>query len=78
MIIRYGVVLLATYFVAWTVSYTVIFLSRGDGLDFTYFSEYLALAWTFRAGELPSLILSFSIILFVPLAALAVFFLRRS
>jgi len=76
-LLRYAVVLIAAYFAAWTASYAVMFLSRGDGLDFTYFFEYLRLAWTFSGGELPSFIWLFSIITFLPLDGLSVFLLRR-
>ena len=74
---RYALVLVAVYFAAWTASYAAMFVSRGDGLDFSYFFEYLGLAWTFSGGELPSFIWLFSVIAFLPLAVLAVFLLRR-
>ena len=73
----YTVVLAAVYFAAWTASYAFMFLSRGDVLDFKYFSQYFRLAWTFSGGELPSFIWLFSIIAFLPLAGLSVFLLRR-
>ena len=76
-LLRYAVVLTAVYFAAWTGSYSVTLFSRGDGLDFTHFFEYLGLAWTFRGGELPSFIWLFSIIAFLPMAGLVVFLLRR-
>lgn len=76
-LLRCAVVLAAAYLAAWTLSYAFIFVSRGDGLDFTYYFEYLALAWTFRAGELPLFIWLFSVIAFLPLAVLVVFLLRR-
>ncbi len=74
---KYGVVLFAVYLAAWTASYAIMFAYRGDGWDFTYFFEYLKLAWTFRGGELPSLLWLFSIILFLPAAVLSAFLLRR-
>jgi hypothetical protein len=74
---KYAVVLVTVYLVAWTASYAVAFVSRGDGLGFTYFFEYLRLAWTFSGGELPSLIWLFSVITFLPLASVSVFLLRR-
>ncbi|MEO8352626.1 MAG: hypothetical protein ABI680_12890 [Chthoniobacteraceae bacterium] len=74
---RYAVVLVDVYLAAWTASYAVILSARGDGLDFTFFFEYLRLAWTFSGGELPSFIWLFSIIAFFPLAGLSVFLLRR-
>jgi hypothetical protein len=75
--LRYAVILAAIYFAAWTVSYAGIFVSRGDGLDFSHYFEYLALAWTFHGGELPAFILLFSVIAFLPLAVLAVYLLRK-
>ena len=74
---RYAVVLVAAYLVAWTAAYAVMFVSRGDGLDFTHCFEYLGLAWTFSGGELPSFIWLYSVIAFLPLAGLSVFLLRR-
>ncbi len=76
-LLRYAVVLVAVYLAAWTAAYAVMFVSRGDGLDFTHFFEYLGLAWTFSGGELPSFIWLFSVIAFLPLAGLSVFLLRR-
>ena len=46
-LLRYSVVLVAVYLVAWTVSYAVMI-----GFDFRYFFQYLRLAWTFSGGEL--------------------------
>ncbi len=77
ILLRYAVVLVAVYFVAWTAAYAVMFVSRGDCLEFTYFFEYLRLAWTFSGGELPTFIWLFSILAFLPLAGLAIFLLRR-
>ena len=74
---RYAVVLVAAYLSAWTASYAVLCVSRGDGLDFTHFFEYLRLAWTFSGGELPTFIWLFSIVAFLPLAVLSVIYLRR-
>ena len=76
-LLRYAVVLVAVYLAAWTAAYAVMFVSRGDGLDFTYFFEYFRLAWTFSDGELPTFIWFFSIVAFLPLAGLSVFLLRR-
>jgi hypothetical protein len=54
-----------------------MFLSRGDGLDFSHYFEYFGLAWSFHGGELPSFIWLFSLIAFLPLAGLSVFVVRR-
>jgi hypothetical protein len=76
MPLRYATALVATYLVAWTLSYVFVFVSRGDGLDFSHLFEYLLLAWTFRAGEGPSFIWLFSVAAFLPLALLVIFLLR--
>jgi hypothetical protein len=76
-VLKYVFVLFAVYLAAWTVSYTAIMSSQGGALDSTYLVEYLRLAWTFNGGELPSLIWLSSIIAFLPLAGLAVSFVRR-
>jgi hypothetical protein len=74
---RYGVALLGAYAVAWTLSYIVVFFSRGDGFDLRYFFEYLALAWSFQAGELPAFIWFLSVAAFLLIAPLVIFLLRR-
>jgi membrane protein implicated in regulation of membrane protease activity len=71
-LLRYAVVLVAVYLVAWTASYAVV-----TGFDFRYFFQYLRLAWTFSGGELPSFTWFFSIIAFLPLAMVAVYLLRK-
>jgi hypothetical protein len=76
-LLRYAAVLVTVYFATWTAAYVGVFVSRGDGLDFSHVFEYFGLAWTFRGGELPSFIWLFSVIAFLPLAGLSVFLLRR-
>ena len=68
---------LAIYLVTWTGSYVFIFVSRGDGFDFSHYFEYPVLAWTFQAGELPAFIWLFSVAAFLPLPLLVFFLLRR-
>ena len=75
--LKYAVALLATYLVAWTASYVFMFVSRGDGFDFRYYWEYFVLAWTFNGLEVPTFIWLFSIVAFLPLAALVVILMRR-
>ena len=74
---RYAVALFAAYIFAWTASCVFVFVSRGDGLDFRYYVEYFALAWTFRGFELPSFIWLFSVAAFVPLALGIIIVMRR-
>jgi hypothetical protein len=70
--LKYTGALFATYMVAWSASYVFMFISRGDPLDFRYYWEYFKLAWTFNGLEVPSFIWLFSIVAFLPLAALLV------
>ena len=74
---RYTITLLVTYLLAWTASYVFMFLSRGDGVDFSHYFEYLVLAWTFNGFELPTFILIFSIVGFLPVAAVVVILMRK-
>ena len=76
-VLSYAVALIGAYVVAWTLSYLFVFLSRGDGLDLRYFVEYLALAWSFQAGELPAFIWLLSLAAFLLLAPLAIVLVRR-
>jgi hypothetical protein len=71
-LLRYVVILVAGCLAAWTASYVVVMR-----LDFTYFFQYMSLAWTFSGGELPSFIWFSSIVAFLPLTGLSVFLLRR-
>jgi len=75
--LKYPLALLATYMIAWTVSYLFAMVSRGDGLDFRYYFECFVLAWTFNAFEIPTFIWLFSIIAFLPVATLVVTLMRR-
>ncbi len=74
---RYAVLLSAAYLATWTASYAVVLVSRGDGLDFTHFFEYLRLGWTFTGGELPAMIWLLSVSAFLPLAGLALVLLQK-
>jgi len=67
--------LVAAYFAAWTASFVFIFFSRGETPPWDLYWSYLMMAWTFRAGELPTFIWLFSVVAFVPLATLVVFVL---
>ena len=71
--LRYTLALLLAYFIAWTASY--IFITQS--LDFRYYAEWFVLAWTFQGFEMVGFTWLFSLIAFVPLAALAIFQMRR-
>jgi hypothetical protein len=74
---RYTLSLLAAYTVAWTAASVFILVSRGDSLEVNSWFYFLKLAWTFRGGELPTFIWLVSVVMFVPLASLAVIILKR-
>jgi hypothetical protein len=47
---------LAGYLLAWALAYLLTIMSRGDRPSLRECCEYLKLAWTFDAGELPGFI----------------------
>jgi membrane protein implicated in regulation of membrane protease activity len=66
------------YFVAWTGSYILTWVLRGDIIDFTNYFPYLVAAWTGGGLEgLPQFMLILSIAIFVPLAVIFLLVLRR-
>ena len=71
------IALVGTYFIAWTCSYVLTWILRGDTIEFTYYFDYLVAAWTFTGMELPPFMLALSMILFVPMAVLVVVLLKR-
>ena len=75
--LKYTGAVVATYFVSWTASYILVFLDRGDGLDFRYYFQYLRLAWTFSGQELPTFICLISIALAFSLSLFVVYLLQR-
>jgi hypothetical protein len=70
--LKYALALIVTYFFAWTASYIYIFVSGGGVLDFSYYLDYLVMAWTFNAGEIPTVVFFFSLVAFFPLAVFVV------
>ncbi len=74
---RYAAALLAAYFAAWTISYLIVMYNAVHRLDFSEYFSWFALAWTFHGLEMVALTWLLSIILFFPIAALAIFLVRR-
>ena len=71
------VIWISAYFVAWTASYILTWVSRGDDVRFTYYFDYLIAAWTFRGLEgVPQFMLVISILIFIPVAVLLVLLKR--
>jgi len=66
---RYTFPLLVAYSIAWTLAYILI-IGR---LDFTYYAEWFVLAWTFRGFEMVGFTWLLSLVIFLPLAAVAMF-----
>jgi hypothetical protein len=54
-----------------------MFVLRGDTVPWDLYFTYLALAWTFRGGELPVFIWLSSLVVFIPLAVLVLIAMRR-
>lgn len=76
-LLRHTVYWLFVYCASWVTAYSAMMLSRGDGLDFSHVGEYFLLAWTFQGGELVSFIWVFSVAVFLLMAGLTIFVLRR-
>jgi hypothetical protein len=72
-IFKHAVGLLVAYFVAWTAAFVGMSSSRGESAPWDLYWSYFTMAWTFHAGELPLFIWLFSVVAFVPLAALVIF-----
>ena len=56
---------LVVYLACWVAAHCAMMLSRGDGLSLDYLVPYFMKAWTFSAGELPSVIWLVSVALYV-------------
>jgi large-conductance mechanosensitive channel len=70
-LLRYAVVLSATYILAWTGSYVLV-----CGLDFGDYFNYLWAAWTFHADSIPHGIFVSSVVWFLLLAVPVAFVLE--
>jgi len=64
MILRRAIFAVILYFICWVVAYCAMMLSCGDSLSLELLVSYFKLAWTFSAGELPSFIWLFSVVLY--------------
>ncbi len=77
LLFKYVTALFAAYFLAWTISYVFMFLSRGDHLDFSYYFKWLVMAWTFNGLEVVTYTWIINLILVLPLWALMIFLMKR-
>ena len=68
--LRITVALLLAYLLIWTVCFAVVFVLGGEMVPWDSYLTYFMLAWTFRAGEMPTFIWWSSFIVFVPTAVL--------
>jgi hypothetical protein len=48
---RYGITILASYFVAWTVAYSIVTYNAVGRLDFSQYFTWLFLSWNFTGFE---------------------------
>jgi hypothetical protein len=74
---RYAFALLVAYFVAWTVSYVIVMFNAVHRLDFSEYFNWFELAWTLRGFEMVAITWLLNIAVFLPLAIVAVFLVRR-
>jgi hypothetical protein len=77
-LLRLAGVLLGAYLRAWTVAFSLVFVLRGEPPPWNLFVRYFQMAWTFRAGETPSFIWLSSVIVFLPIAGIAIMLVRKS
>lgn len=74
---RFAIALLAAYLAAWTIAYVAVMYNAVLRLDFSEYFHWFVLAWTFRGFEMVAITWLLSMGLFLPLAAVAVFLVRR-
>jgi len=74
---QYAAVLLLAYFVAWRVAYVFVVFRAVNHLDFTFYLQWLVLAWTFHGFEMVALTWVLSIVAFIPLAIISVILMKR-
>ena len=68
-ILKYLAAILLAYFLAWTVAYFGVFVSRGDGFEPEFFFSYMEFAWFSQGdGKLVGLMWLCSLSLLVPSA----------
>jgi hypothetical protein len=75
--LRYGIAIFASYFVAWTVAYSVVTYNAVRRLDFSQYYTWLVLAWNFTGFEMVEVTWLLSIAIFIPLVIAAIFLVRR-
>jgi hypothetical protein len=76
-VLRYSIAVLASYFAAWTVAYTVETYNAVRRLDFSQYFTWLVLAWNFTGFEMVAVTWLLSIAIFIPLVFVAIFLVRR-
>jgi len=75
--LRYGIAIFASYFVAWTVAYSIVMYNAVRRLDFSEYFTWLVLAWNFTGFEMVAITWLFSIAIFIPLVIATIFLVRR-
>jgi hypothetical protein len=71
------IAVLAAYLLAWTTAYMVVMYNAVRRLDFSEYIHWFVLAWTFVGLEMVALTWFLSMVIFVPLAVVSVFLVRR-
>ena len=62
---------------SWTAAYTYTIYESVNRLDFTDYFRWLVAAWTFHGGEMVGFTWLASIVVFIPLAVISVFVIKR-
>jgi hypothetical protein len=74
---RYWIAIFASYFVAWSVAYSVVTYNAVRRFDFSQYFTWLVLAWDFTGFEMVAITWLLSIAIFIPLVIVAIFWVRR-
>jgi hypothetical protein len=75
--LRYGIAIFVSYFVAWTVAYSIVMYNAVRRLDFSQYFTWLVLAWNFTGFEMVAITWLLSMAIFIPLVIAAIFLVRR-
>jgi membrane protein implicated in regulation of membrane protease activity len=75
--LRYGLAIFASYFVAWTVAYSIVMYNAVRRLDFSQYFTWLVLAWNFTGFEMVAVTWLLSIAIFIPLVIAVIFLVRK-
>jgi len=76
--VLYSLGIVTSFVAAWTGTFVLTFLSRGDTIPFEYYFDYLLAVVTLSGGEIVPFMFVLTCMLFIPLALAAVGLIRFS